>query len=672
MSNSRRKAHAVNVHRTDATDDSELLRRLMSPHTPAPEFGELLRSMDLGPCPADFAALLREQGSSQRRLSDVAARLLDESPTVPVLAFAAAVARDAGDDAEADRLLDLAFASAGSRACVGLMSILPGHGRLGDALRMLARHLDTDPDDTDAVRHYGAALRLAAAEPRGTDPRLDSLLDSFADRGAVISLRRAVDGWLRGPGARYQAVIDRLTDGWLRLVAGEPGWDARPVALLGELAAEFGLIMQPDDIPEGTDDNALLAFAADPGTPPELAARARDWRASIRYGLWRVDEPPGPGPGLVCTDVLSGRARYVEFPPEVRGDLVRWAVWYGGVVPVGGIWRATGPGARLSPAEADAAAELILAGAAASTTDGVTPAAASSVTQPQRALAQAQQALREAMKFGAAQPHGVAVDFEPSFPEHVALTVSRMAGAAIARVLGEIYRYRVPSPAPSNSSDEPACLIAATLAVTDPAELRAALLRRDDFGAFPGDPDLVGWLESAPPGAPGVALGTLRFSPARPAEPSGTVLAQVNSTARFASLLALLRKLDPGLTVSHEKRVDPVLHTAWPQAMHGTRSVSADGWERYWIDTSLAVLGHQTPRRAAGTRYLPELMTLLRQFEYQAGVLALEGKSGLDVDFVRGELGLAQDAPPPVRGIAAQRADCDSHGGAFGIMGVNL
>jgi hypothetical protein len=271
------------------------------------------------------------------------------------------------------------------------------------------------------------------------------------------------------------------------------------------------------------------------------------------------------------------------------------------------------------------------------------------------------------MRFGAAQPHGVAVDFEPPFPEHVAVTVSRMAGAAIPRVLGEIYRYRATSPAPSNSCGEPACLIAARLAVTDPAQLRAVLLRRDDFGGFPGDPDLVGWLESTPPGGSGassVALGTLRFRPS-----DTTVLAQVNSTARFAYLLALLGKIDPGMTVSHEKHVDPVLHTAWPEAMHGTRSVSADAWERYWVDTSLAVLGHQTPRRASSTRYLPELMTLLRQFEYQAGLLALEGKSGLDVDLVRGELGLAEDPPPAVYKIPARRADCESHGGAFGIMG---
>jgi hypothetical protein len=34
-------------------------------------------------------------------------------------------------------------------------------------------------------------------------------------------------------------------------------------------------------------------------------------------------------------------------------------MWLGGIVPVDGIWRSTGVGVRLSPAEADPAAESI-------------------------------------------------------------------------------------------------------------------------------------------------------------------------------------------------------------------------------------------------------------------------------------------------------------------------
>jgi hypothetical protein len=110
-----------------------------------------------------------------------------------------------------------------------------------------------------------------------------------------------------------------------------------------------------EDSDEGT---ALAAFAADPATPAELASREAAWREQVRYGLWRVDDP-APTPGLWCTEILTGVSRYVEFPADVAGLLPRLAVWLGAVVPVDGIWRCTGTGMRLSPAEADAAAELV-------------------------------------------------------------------------------------------------------------------------------------------------------------------------------------------------------------------------------------------------------------------------------------------------------------------------
>jgi hypothetical protein len=451
-----------------------------------------------------------------------------------------------------------------------------------------------------------------------------------ADAGAdpVRELRDALAHWLRSPrGTNYQSVINRLAVGWLESVAREPGWDSRSVDLLGDLAAEVGLLMRPDrtadDNPAVSDgggragDNALLAFSDDPATPPGLAARARDWRVQVRYGLWRIDEWE-PGPGLVCTDILSGRVRYVEFPPKVRAGLVRWAVWYGGIVPVDGTWRSTGLGTRLSPAEADAAAELIIAGTAQAEPGQAVPG------QP--------------MKFGVAEPRGVAIDYETAPPDDAALTVSRTAGAAIGRVLGEVYRYRATPPAPVNSSDEPVSLITARFTVTSPERLRSRLLERDDFRSDPSDARLICWSESAVAGTPRASLGTLRLGPPDGVGPA--VVAHVDSAARFAYLQALLAKLAPELTACHEKHVDPVLHTAWPQQPPAPFPVPAQDWERYWLDWPLAVLGNHTPRRAADTRYLPELITLIRQFEYQAGVLALEGRSGADTALIRRELGL--------------------------------
>lgn len=497
----------------------------------------------------------------------------------------------------------------------------------------------------------GRAAAPGPPVPRLPAPRRpdESAGDDADGWGAGRELRDALTRWLRGPrGARYQAVIDRLTGDWLEPVAGQPGWDTPSMDLLRDLAAEFGLSMQPEGTPGGTDDNALLAFASDPRTPPALADRARAWRTRARYGLWRIDQHPvsvPSGAGLTCTDILSGHRRHLVFPPPVRERLVRWAIWYGAAVPDDdGGWHSTGLGIRLSPAEADAAAELILAGATAATLGG----------SGEPAAEDAQRRLRTAMKFGTAEPHGVAVDYEPPFAEHVAVTVSRTAGACIARVLGETYRYRASPPAPRNASDEPACLIAARLAVTSPKALRAALLERDDFAVTRGNPAIFGWLESVSRRGPRVTLGTLRFGdPGVTGRPEGagwtgmTVLAQVNSCARFGYLLALLGKLDPGLTISAEKRVDPVLHTAWPEETRTERSVSAEGWEEFWLDSSLAVLGYQTPREAVRGKYLPELVTLLHQFEYQAGLLTLERKSGLDTGALRRELGVTE--PPPAR-----------------------
>lgn len=603
--------------------DSERLRVLLAPDTEAVRVREMLESTGTVPCPADFAGLLLDHGSTPERLARVATEMLSDAPTaLSALTFAAAVARHGGDGAEADRLLDRAFdATRGDPAMeVDLMGILPGHGRVADALEMLGDQLLRNPDDAGVIRHFSAVMGMCYERDCG--PRATAAARRFADRSALLEFQDAVTTWLRGDNAfAYKAVVGMAAANALRLVSGQPGWDDGATDLLADLAAEFGLTAGPDGVAAGTDDNALLAFADDPQTPPDLAARAREWRTGIRYGLWRIDDAK-PGPGLVCTDILSGRTRYVEFPARIRDQLVRHAVWYGGVVPVSGIWRSTGLGARLSPAEADAAADLILGGIAADGPGG---------------LEQAGKELGQSMKFGEAAPHGVAVDYGDPLPDAVALRASTMAGAAIPRVLGETVRYRALVPGPRNSSDEPACLIAAWLTVTDPAALLSALLDRDDFEAHPAGSGLVGWLESAPPGAPKITLGTLRFSP-----PGATVLAQVNSCARFACLCDLLSRLDAGLTVRREKRIDPELHTAWPDDMITRQSVSADGWEMFWLDSPLAVLGNRSPRQAAGTSRLPQLMTLLRQFEYQARLLALDGRSGLDVGLLRRELGVEE------------------------------
>jgi hypothetical protein len=606
--------------------DADRLRALAAQGTSTARFRELLADAGQLACPADFASTLVAHGALPSRLVRLAGELIDATPfALPALTFAAAVARYRGDGDESDRLLDMALAAAKDDAAAQaeLAGILPGHDRLADALALLAGRLREDPGDRRAARRFGEAMSLAYGRGDDCEPRARAMLDAFTDRSALVVLHDAVTGWLcgdegshsgagsgsgtgsDGSRARYKAAVDRRVADTLRIVSGQPGCDSVTRDLLADLAAETGLAARPAGTTGQAGDSALLAFAADPATPPALAARARAWQEAIRYGLWRIDDER-PGPGRLCTDIVTGQVRYVCFPEQLRRELVSHAVWCGGVVPLGGGWHATGLGLRISPAEADAAADVILAGV------------------PDE----------HPVRIGTAPPHGVAVDYEGATAEYDAARASQVAAAVLPRVLGEILRYRALVPAPRNSCEEPLCLIAARLSVADPAALHRKLLDRDDFEVHPADPATVSWLESARPGVPQVPLGTLRFVR------TAGVLAQVNSCARFVSLCDLLTRLDSSLVVSSEKWIDPVLHTAWPDEMTARRAVSAEGWERFWIDRPLAVLGRRSPRHAAGSSYLPELLTLLRQFEYEAGLLALTGKSGVDVGLLRRELGL--------------------------------
>lgn len=614
--------------------DADRLRRLFDPGTPADEFHELMGSFDDGPgaCTVHIIPVMLARGSSPERLASLAAALIDLAPSsLTALSFAAALARHNGDDAEADRLIDAAFGATADDPAgqVEVISVLPGHGRLADALDMLTDHLRRAPDDQRAVEYYGQAIEEAFADQATCEPRVRAALTRFCDRSALVELREAVNAWVRG--SAYQEIVRKRVASWLRLPSGEPGSDTAAMDLIADLAAEFGLLVGPDDAGPGIDDNALLAYAADRSVPAESAEKARAWRHRIRYGLWRIDDPQ-PSPGLWCTDILTGFTRYAEFPGPVQRQLVRRAVWYGGLVPIDGVWRSTGLGARLSPVEADAAADLIITGTAATVlADSGQPLAA-----------RASREFDEAMKFGEASPYCVSADYDEPLKEHSARSVSRMAGAAIPRVLGETFRYRAAYPAPLNSSDEPLCLITARLIASSPTRLRAALLARADFRPHPAIPALLGWVGPAPdgasrPGFSGIALGTLRF-----AHTGQTIVAEVNSAGRFARLRDLLTTLDDGLTIVQEKRIDPVLHTVWPEVMDTPRAVSAEGWESYWIDQPLAALGDRTPRQAARTDDVLTLETMLRQFEYQAELLALDGRTGVDVKLLRRKLGLQE------------------------------
>ena len=289
------------------------------------------------------------------------------------LTFAAAVAGAAGDTEEERRLIDQALAAteAGDPDVrLEVIDFISTSGHAAEAVELLEPRLKEASDDDFASDLYGAAIERAYATARAdeTAARERAAVDRFADRTGLVALGDAVGAFLDGTGLG-EAVRAQVTEELSE--ADDLDWSPEDRASFGKLAEELALLtVNPghdedetlDEVEDLLTEDDLLcplrAFAADPSTPRALAARAVAWHEHIHYGLWRIEDPV-PAPGLRCIDIVSGTARYVEFPAEATAGLPRWTVWLGGAVPVDGIWRSTGVGVRLSPAVADAAAESI-------------------------------------------------------------------------------------------------------------------------------------------------------------------------------------------------------------------------------------------------------------------------------------------------------------------------
>lgn len=410
----------------------------------------------------------------------------------------------------------------------------------------------------------------------------------------------------------------------------------------GETPGDIGDLLADDD--PGT---PLRAFAADLSTPAALAARALAWHEHIHYGLWRIDDPV-PAPGLRCIDIVSGTERYVEFPTEATTGLPRWTVWLGGIVPVDGIWRSTGVGVRLSPTEADAAAESV-------------DEAALAMLQ---ALAGEPEAPPAPIPFGHAEPHGVyADDQEPVSAEMVSL-MGKVAGAMITGIAADLHRYRATPPAIANTDGDPMCLISATIAVEEGTS--GKLAARPDFDLDSDEPDRVTWWGALIPDGQreammADAMAQLRAQGHQDVEaPDGPqrwvrgvlrirgreITIEVNSQQRLTRLLDILRKIGGNPVVTSEKRIDPAMDFAWPvgqRASQGGTAAAAEGWEKFWLDEKVPALFGRTPRQAARGRERPYLEAMLRQFEYEADLLAVDGKTGVDTAWLREQLDMPSD-----------------------------
>jgi len=639
------------------------LERIHDPATPAAELASLLAEQYAGtPVAGWLASALLEEGSSVERLQH-AARAMTEAdqadeggPSLTALTFAAAVARAAGYVAEERRLIDQALAVA-DRADdpdvrLEVVDFISVSGHPVWAVELLEPGLRVAPDDEFATRLYGAAIERAH-EKAGEPERV--VLRRFADRSGLIALKDAVSTFLTGTelGAAVQARVTEELD-----AADDLDWTPEERAAFGELAEELALLTadpehDEDDMPDDARDllaeddpsgTPLRAFVADPSTPPALAARALAWYEHIRYGLWRIDDPV-PSPGLWCTDIVTGTERYVEFLAEATPVLPRWSVWLGGIVPVDGIWRSTGLGVRLSPAEGDAAAEF--------------------VGQASLAMLYALRGNSErpptSIPFGGAEPHGVYADLEDPSSSEAAGMMGKVTGALVTSIAVSVHRNRATPPAIANTDGDPMCLITAT--ITAGAGVAEKLAARRDFDADADDPGRITWWGAVIPEGQREAMMAEAVAQLRaeghkhvevPQGPQrwvrgvlrvgvGEIIVEVNSRQRLARLLDILRKVGADPVVTAEKRIDPTLDFGWPggeRASRGGVAPAAEGWEKHWLDQKIPALHGCTPRQAAAGREWPYLEALLRQFEYEADLLAAEGKTGIDTAWLREQLNL--------------------------------
>ena len=234
----------------------------------------------------------------------------------------------------------------------------------------------------------------------------------------------------------------------------------------------------------------------------------------------------------------------------------------------------------------------------------------------------------------------------------------------ITRIAADVHRYRATPPAIANTDGDPMCLISATIAVEEGTI--GKLAARPDFVRDSDEPDRVTWWGALIPDGQreammAEAMAQLRAQGHKEVEaPEGPqrwvrgvlrvrrreITVEVNSVQRLTRLVEILRKVGADPVVTSEKRIDPALDFAWAagqRAAQGGAAAAAEGWEKFWLDEKVPALFGRTPRQAARGRERPYLEALLRQFEYEADLLAADGKTGVDTAWLREQLDMPYD-----------------------------
>ena len=653
----RRRANAEREQQT-----AERFRRLLDPlSSPADVAGILAAELPDSLAAGAMMQIRLSSGVPGEEIAQTARLMLASAtgpPQIGTLAVAAWAAHVTGDeDAErgyAGELLSRADAADDPELRLEVIRAASVRGHPGEACELIEPYLRERPDDELAAGIYAEALAKAHAEAEPGE-RERAALTRYGDRSGSEALREAIDTFLGR--TEWGATVRKWADAeQSRLAAAY--WQAAERDQFDALAVEVAVTYPVAGISGSTqaDEDAggdgpvnntpLRAFAADPATPGELAARASERDRYVRFGIWQVQEPK-TAPGVWCTELVSGMRRYTQFPASALDGAAPWSVWLGALAPTDGIWRSTGNGIWLSPLEGDAVAEYAEQ-AVWHVLEALSGVPSDSLPEPGE------------IRFGQAEPYCVRWETgeepEPEFGENISPVIARLTTVLASRV----WWKRSAPVSLTNTDGEPMILIDATVTVS--GDVTERLSARSDFGEEEGglDGQLVWWGDQDPgPSDEPLVMHFHRdgsahlLDPAEDAErlilgrvtPGGDrVRVQVNSHRRLRKLLRILADIGAEPEVAEQAQSEPSLDFAWGPVPDG--GSPAREWERAWLEQSVAVLDFRTPRHAAAsaaegnTAEALQLEGLLRQLEYQAGLAAARGERPIDTEWLRTELGL--------------------------------
>jgi hypothetical protein len=632
----RRRAKAEREQQT-----AERYRLLLDPRTsPADVAGILAAELPDSLAAGAMMQIRLSSGVPGEEIAQTARLMLASAtgpPPIGTLAVAAWAAHVTGDeDAErgyASELLSRADAADDPELRLEVIRAASVRGHPGEACELIEPYLRERPDDELAAGIYAEALAKAHTEAEPSE-RERAALTRYGDRSGSMALRKAIDAFLGR--TEWGATVRKWVDAERSRLEAEY-WQAAERDQFDALAAEVavtypvaGVSGSPqaggDASGDGPVNTPLLAFAADPATPGELAARASEWDRHVRFGIWQVEEPE-TAPGVWCTELVSGMRRYAQFAEPALDGAAPWSVWLGALVPADGIWRSTGNGIWLSPLEGDAVAEYAEQ-AVWHVLEALSGVPADRLPEPGE------------IRFGQAEPYCVRWETgeEPDseFGENISPVVARLTTVLASRVW---WKRSVPV-ALTNTDGDPMMLIDATVTVS--GDVTERLSARSDFGEEEGGQDgqLVWWGDPvAGPAEDAERLVLGRVTPDR-----DRVRVQVNSQRRLARLLQILADIGAEPEVAEQAQSEPSPDFAWGPVPDGASPERE--WEKAWLEQSVAVLDFHPPRHSAAsaaegsTAEALQLESLLRQLEYQAGLAAARGERPIDTEWLRTELGL--------------------------------